>query len=151
MQVLKCTSCSLATFKILLHSHFSFAVPSSITQITQDQNITEGHNVTLSCQVSGVPHQQCLGLSPVVSVTMDTCWRLHTLTGLKMVNTYVKPVMSVAIQQKRQLLMYSVGTWKRYPLLHAVSSISLSQYIDLLRCNVFAREACLFVSLASAR
>ena len=55
MQVLKCTSCSLATFKILLHSHFSFAVPSSITQITQDQNITEGHNVTLSCQVSGVP------------------------------------------------------------------------------------------------
>ncbi|CAH3161296.1 unnamed protein product, partial [Pocillopora meandrina] len=30
-------------------------VPSSITQITQDQNITEGHNVTLSSQVSGVP------------------------------------------------------------------------------------------------
>ena len=89
------------------------------------------------------PHQQCLGLSPVVSVTMDTCWRLHTLTGLKMVNTNVKPVMSVAIQQKRQLLMYSVSTWKRYPLLHAVSSISLSQSIDLLLCSVFAR--CLFI------
>ena len=55
MQVLKCTSRSLATFKILLHFHFSFTVPSSITQITQDQNITEGHNVILSCQVSGVP------------------------------------------------------------------------------------------------
>ena len=55
MQVLKCTSWSLATFNILSHLPFSFTVPSSITQITQDQNITEGHNVTLSCQVSGVP------------------------------------------------------------------------------------------------
>ena len=54
-QVLKCTSWSLATFNILSHLPFSFTVPSSITQITQDQNITEGHNVTLSCQVSGVP------------------------------------------------------------------------------------------------
>ena len=60
MQLLKCTGCSLATFKILPHSHFSFTVPSSVTHITQDQNITEGHNVTLSCQVSGVP-------SPTVS------------------------------------------------------------------------------------
>ena len=55
MQVLKCTSWSLTTFNILPHFNFSFTVPSSITQITQDQNITEGHNVTLSCQVSGVP------------------------------------------------------------------------------------------------
>ena len=55
MQVLKCTSWSLATFNILPHFPFSFTVPSSITQITQDQNITEGGNVTLSCQVSGVP------------------------------------------------------------------------------------------------
>ena len=60
MQLLKCTGCSLATFKILPHSHFSFTVPSSVTHTTQDQNITEGHNVTLSCQVSGVP-------SPTVS------------------------------------------------------------------------------------
>ena len=55
MQVLKCTSWSLATFNILSHLPFSFTVPSSITQITQAQNITEGHNVTLLCQVSGVP------------------------------------------------------------------------------------------------
>ena len=55
MQVLKCTNWSLATFNILSHLPFSFTVPSSITQITQAQNITEGHNVTLSCQVSGVP------------------------------------------------------------------------------------------------
>ena len=53
--VLKCICWSLATFKILPHFYFSFTVPSSITQITQDQNITDGHNVTLSCQVSGVP------------------------------------------------------------------------------------------------
>ena len=55
MLVLKCISWSLATLKILPHFHFSSTVPSSITQITQDQNITEGHNVTLSCQVSGIP------------------------------------------------------------------------------------------------
>ncbi|XP_022793085.1 hemicentin-2-like isoform X1 [Stylophora pistillata] len=30
-------------------------VPSSIIQITQDQNVTEGVNVTLACNVSGVP------------------------------------------------------------------------------------------------
>ena len=68
-----------------------------------------------------------------------------------MVNTNVKPVMSVAIQQKRQLLMYSVSTCKIYPLLHAVSCISLSRYIDLLLRNFFAREACLFAALVSAR
>ena len=55
MQVLKYTSWSLATFKILPHLPLSFTVPSSIIQITQDQNITEGHNVTLSCYVSGFP------------------------------------------------------------------------------------------------
>ena len=54
MLLSKCTSWSLTTFKILPHFHFSSTEPSSITQITQDQNTTEGHNVTLSCQVSGV-------------------------------------------------------------------------------------------------
>ena len=54
MLLSKCTNWSLTTFKILPHFHFSSTVPSSITQITQDQNTTEGHNVTLSCQVSGV-------------------------------------------------------------------------------------------------
>ena len=33
----------------------NFAVPSSIIQITQDQNVTEGHSVTLMCNVSGIP------------------------------------------------------------------------------------------------
>lgn len=60
MQVLKCMSWSLATFKIVLQFHFSFTAPSSITEITQDKNITEGYNVTLSCYVSRVP-------SPTVS------------------------------------------------------------------------------------
>ena len=32
-----------------LSSFSHFAVPSSIVQITQDQNVTEGHNVTLMC------------------------------------------------------------------------------------------------------
>ena len=36
-------------------SFSNFAVPSSIIQITQDQNVTEGHNVTLMCNVSGIP------------------------------------------------------------------------------------------------
>ena len=63
-QVLKCTSWSLTTFNILPHFHFSFTVPSSITQITQDQNITEGGNVTLSCQVSGVPTPTVSWINP---------------------------------------------------------------------------------------
>ena len=82
---------------------------------------------------------------------MDTCWRLNTLTGLNMVNTNVKPVMSVEMQQKRQILMCNVSTCKSYPLLHVVSCISQSKHINLLLCNVFAREACLFVGSASAR
>ena len=68
-----------------------------------------------------------------------------------MANTNVKPVMSVAMQQKWQLLMCSVSTCKSYPLLHVVSCISLSMYINLLLCNIFTGEACLFVALASAR
>ena len=68
-----------------------------------------------------------------------------------MVNTNVKPVMSVAMQQKRQILMCNVSTCKSYPLLHVVSCISQSKYINLLLCNFFTREACLFVGSASAR
>ena len=68
-----------------------------------------------------------------------------------MANTNVKPVMSVAMQQKRQLLMCSVRTCKSYPLLHVVSCISWSKYINLLLCNFYAGEACLFIALASAR
>ena len=68
-----------------------------------------------------------------------------------MANTNVKPVMSVAMQQKRQLLMCSVRTCKSYPLLHVVSCISQSKYISLLLCNFFAGKACLFVGSASAR
>ena len=41
-----------------------------------------------------------------------------------MVNTNVKPVMSVEMQQKRQILMCNVSTCKSYPLLHVVSCIS---------------------------
>ena len=68
-----------------------------------------------------------------------------------MANTNVKPIMSVALQQKRQLLMCNVSTCKSYPLLHVVSCISRSKYINLLLCNFFAGEACLFVGSASAR
>ena len=68
-----------------------------------------------------------------------------------MANTNVKRVMGVAMQQKRQLLMCSVRTCKSYPLLHVVSCISQSKYINLLLCNFFAGEACLFLGSASAR
>ena len=51
-------------FKILPYFHFSSTVPSSITQITQDQNVTEGYNVTLSCQVSGVPAPTVFWIKP---------------------------------------------------------------------------------------
>ena len=64
MLVLKCTSWSLATLKILPHFHFSSTVPSSITQITQDQIVTEGENVTLSCQVSGIPAPNVSWIKP---------------------------------------------------------------------------------------
>ena len=63
-------------------------------------------------------------------------------------NTNVKPVMSVAMQQRRQILMCSVSKCINYTLLYAVSCISLSQYIDF---NFFAGEACLFVTSASVR
>ena len=66
-------------------------------------------------------------------------------------NTNVKPVMSVAMQQRQQILMCSVSTCINYTLLYAVSCISLSKYIDLVLCNFFAGEACLFVTSASVR
>ena len=68
-----------------------------------------------------------------------------------MANTNVKPIMSVALQKKRQLLMCNVSTCKSYPLLRVVSCISQSKYINLLLCNFFAGEACLFLGSASAR
>ena len=46
-------------------------------------------------------NQTCPGLSLVVSVSMDTCLSLQTLTVVKLVNTNVKPVMSVAMEQRR--------------------------------------------------
>ena len=62
--VLKCTSWSLINFKILPHFHFSFTVPSSITQITQDQNVTEGDNLTLTCNASGMPQPNVSWIKP---------------------------------------------------------------------------------------
>ena len=62
--VLKWTSWSLITFKILPHFHFSFTVPSSITQITQDQNVTEGDNLTLTCNASGMPEPNVSWIKP---------------------------------------------------------------------------------------
>ena len=45
-------------------SFSNFAVPSSIVQITQDQNVTEGHNVTLMCNVSGIPPPMVSWMTP---------------------------------------------------------------------------------------
>ena len=45
-------------------SFSNFAVPSSIIQITQDQNVTEGHNVTLMCNVSGIPPPMVSWITP---------------------------------------------------------------------------------------
>ena len=64
MLVLKCTSWSLITFKILPHFHFSFTVPSSITHITQDQNVTEGDNFTLTCNAPGMPQPNVSWIKP---------------------------------------------------------------------------------------
>ena len=47
-----------------LSSFSHFAVPSSIVQITQDQNVTEGHNVTLMCNVSGIPLPMVSWMTP---------------------------------------------------------------------------------------
>ena len=47
-----------------LFSFLNFAVPSSIIQITQDQNVTEGENVTLSCYVSGTPTPNVSWIKP---------------------------------------------------------------------------------------
>ena len=47
-----------------LSSFSNFAVPSSIVQITQDQNVTEGHNVTLMCNVSGIPLPMVSWMTP---------------------------------------------------------------------------------------
>ncbi|CAH3161318.1 unnamed protein product, partial [Pocillopora meandrina] len=43
---------------------FSFTVPSSITQITQDQNVTEGDNLTLTCNASGRPQPKVSWIKP---------------------------------------------------------------------------------------
>ena len=43
---------------------FKFAVPSSIIQITQDQNVTEGHDVTVMCNVSGIPPPMVSWVTP---------------------------------------------------------------------------------------
>ena len=56
-----------------------------------------------------------------------------------MVNTNVKPVMSVAMQQKRQILMCNVSTCKSYPLLHVVSCF-LSQSISICFSVTFLLE-----------
>ncbi|XP_022800886.1 peroxidasin homolog, partial [Stylophora pistillata] len=40
------------------------AIPSSIIQITQHQNVTEGDNVTLMCDVSGVPPPMVSWITP---------------------------------------------------------------------------------------
>ena len=45
-------------------SFSNFAVPSSIIQITQDQNVTEGHDVTLMCNVSGIPPPMVSWVTP---------------------------------------------------------------------------------------
>ena len=42
----------------------NFAVPSSIVQITQDQNVTEGQNLTLMCNVSGIPPPMVSWMTP---------------------------------------------------------------------------------------
>ena len=128
MLLLKCTSWSPATFKILPHFHFSFTVPSSITQITQDQNITEGGNVTLSCQVSGVP-------APTVSWIKPDGQR-HNEKTLQVTHINRTQAGEYKCEARNECgnatntakLMCSVGACKSYPLLHAVSCISLSVY-----------------------
>ena len=90
-------------------SFSNFAVPSSIIQITQDQNVTEGHDVTLMCNVSGIP-------LPMVSwVTPDS----QRVSGYKLKVTNIdrtqtgeykwKPVMNVAMQQRQQTLLCCVS------------------------------------------
>ena len=54
----------MASCYLHLSSFFNFAVPSSIVQITQDQNVTEGHNVTLVCNVSGIPPPMVSWIKP---------------------------------------------------------------------------------------
>nr|XP_058962910.1 hemicentin-2-like [Pocillopora verrucosa] len=43
---------------------FTVNVPSSITQITQDQNVTEGDNLTLTCNASGMPQPNVSWIKP---------------------------------------------------------------------------------------
>ncbi|XP_066025226.1 hemicentin-2-like isoform X2 [Pocillopora verrucosa] len=43
---------------------FTVNVPSSITQITQDQNVTEGDNFTLTCNASGMPQPNVSWIKP---------------------------------------------------------------------------------------
>ena len=49
---------------IYVFSFSHFAVPSSIVQITQDQNVTEGQNLTLMCNVSGIPQPMVSWMTP---------------------------------------------------------------------------------------
>ncbi|CAH3163244.1 unnamed protein product [Pocillopora meandrina] len=88
--VYKCVANNSLGSEYSMNVPLTVNVPSSITQRTHDQNVTEGDNLTLTCNASGI---------------MDTCWSLQTLTGVKLVNTNVKPVMSVAMEQRRQPFM----------------------------------------------
>ena len=49
--------------------------------------------------------QWCLGWHLMVSVTVVKCWRLKALTEVKLVNTNVKPAMSVVMPQRPQASM----------------------------------------------
>lgn len=54
----------LYVFKPFLVFTPHFAVPSSINQITQHQSVTEGDNVTLMCNASGVPPPMVSWMTP---------------------------------------------------------------------------------------
>ena len=50
---------------IYTYPHFqNFAVLSSIIQITQDQHVTEGQNVTFTCDVTGIPPPMVSWMTP---------------------------------------------------------------------------------------
>ena len=83
-------------------------VPSNIESI-QDQNVTEGDNLTLTCSATGVPQPKVSWIKPgghrhnghTLAVT-------HIKRG-QLVNTNVKPVVSVVMQQRRQPFMCCVS------------------------------------------
>ena len=156
MLLLKCTSWSPATFKILPHFHFSFTVPSSITQITQDQNITEGVNVTLSCQVSGVPAPTVSWIKPdgqrhnektlqVTHINRTQAGEYKCEARNECGNATNTATIDVQCKCMQKLSFIACCS------LYFFVSISVCQYIDLLLCNFFAGEACLFLASVSAR